>query len=78
MMLPVIWRLFGKGGSDRHLRHHRGAATPDQAAVRQHHGRTRPRGFKRGVHAGAAGPDHQDVGLDMRRRRSTVIFLSRS
>jgi hypothetical protein len=77
VMLPMIRRLLAQRCGDRHLRHDRGAAAPNQAAVRQNHRRTGPRGFKSRVHAGAAGTDHQDVGLDMRwRRRGTVASSS--
>jgi hypothetical protein len=49
----------------RHLRHHRGAAAPDQTLVGSNTTRPCPRRGERGIHAGAAGTDDQDVGLEM-------------
>ena len=62
---PVIRRLRAERDRDRHLRHDGGAAASDQAAVEQEHTATCARGLDRGIHAGAARSDDQDVGFDM-------------
>ena len=62
---PVIRRLRAERDRDRHLRHDGGAAAADQAAVEQEHVATCARSLDRGIHAGAARSDDQDVGFDM-------------
>ena len=67
MMRPVIGRLGAERNRDRHLRHHGGAAAPDQAAVGEQHVAAGARGLDRGIQAGGAGADHQDVGFGAHR-----------
>src|SRR5258708_25055590 len=78
VMLPMTRRLLAERRRHRHLRHDRGAATHDKAAVWQNDRSAGPRGFKSRVHAGAAGTDHEDIGLDMRRRRLGAVASNRS
>ena len=69
--VPTAFGSFGpraKRNRDRHHRHHGCAAAADQAAVRQHHRTSRLRGFDGGIHAGTAGADDEDVGLQGKRR----------
>src|SRR5438270_4657037 len=63
---PLVGAFLAERRGDRHLRHDRGAAAADEALVDQQD----PLGpgarrRKRGVHAGAAGADNQDVRLDV-------------
>ena len=62
---PVIRRFLAERDRDRHLRHHRRAAAPDQAAVGEQHGRPGARRLDRRIHAGAACSDDEHVGLDV-------------
>ena len=61
VVTPMIGRLGAERDGDRHLRHHGGAAAADQAAVGEQHVAAAARRLDRGVHAGGAGADHQDV-----------------
>ena len=65
MVGPVVGRLLAERDRDGHLRHHRRAAAPDQAAVGEQHARTGARCFDRRIHAGAARSDDEHVGLDV-------------
>ena len=57
---------LAEGGGDGHLRHHRGAPAADHVPVDENDpARARLRRRERRIHAGAARPDHQDVGVDM-------------
>ncbi len=77
MMLPMIRRLFAERGSNRHLRHDRGAATADQASVGEDHIDAGSRGLKRRIHPCPACPDHEYIGLKRRRHfhRHVAILL---
>ncbi len=65
MVTPVIGRLLAQRDRDGHLRHHGGAAAPDQAAVEQEHRGAAPRRLDGRIHAGAARSNDQDVGFDV-------------
>ncbi len=65
MVAPMVRRLGAERHGDRHLRHHGGAAAPDQAAIGQEDARAGARRLDRRMHAGAARSDDQDVGLDV-------------
>ena len=65
VVAPVVGRLLAERDRHRHLRHHGGAAAPDQAAVGHEHRGAGARRLDRRIHAGAARSDDQDVGLDM-------------
>jgi hypothetical protein len=67
MMAPMVGGLGAEGHSDGHLRHHRGAATTDQAAVGEKHLMAHACCLDRRVHARSAGPDDQDVGFGAHR-----------
>jgi len=60
---PVIRCFRAERDGDRHLRHHRGAAAADQAAVGEQHRAARARRLDRRIHACGTGADHQDIGL---------------
>ena len=61
MMRPVIRFLLADRGRNRHLRHDRRAAAADQALIDQYGIGAIPRGGDRGVHAGAACANHQNI-----------------
>ena len=61
MVLPVIGALFAQRNGDGHLRHHRGSAAADQAAVDQVHAAAVARRGDGGIHAGAARADYQHI-----------------
>ncbi len=67
MILPVIGRLLAQGHGDRHLRHHRGAAAADEAAIDEQDIGARLIGRDRRRHAGGARADHQHVRRESRR-----------
>jgi len=65
MGMPIVGAFFTERRRDRHLRHDRRTAATDQALVHEQH--TLGSGARRrdrGVHAGAAGPDDQDIGCE--------------
>ena len=72
MMAPMIRHLLAQRDRDRHLRHDRGAAAADQAAIDQQHVGVRLVGRDRRRHAGGARADHQHV----RRKRSFLTRVS--
>src|SRR5262249_43339084 len=63
MVAPMVRLLRANCHRDGHLRHHGRTAASDQAAVDQQHATAGARGFDRGIHAGAARPDDEDVGF---------------
>ena len=64
MVLPVIGAMFAQGNGDRHLRHDRGPAAADQAAVDQVHAAAVARCGNCGIHAGAARAYYQYVTIE--------------
>ena len=65
MVAPVIAPLVLEGCRDRHLRHDGRPAASDQAALGEQHRAAAARGLERRVHAGAAGPDHENVAAEV-------------
>jgi hypothetical protein len=65
MMSPVVWLLFADRNGHGHLGHHRGAATPNQAAVGKYDPTTLIRCSDSGIHAGTASADHQHIRFEM-------------
>jgi hypothetical protein len=63
MVLPVVGLFLAHRDCHGHLRHDGRAAAPDQAAIHQQHPGACARRRNRRVHAGATGPDDQDVSL---------------
>lgn len=61
MMLPMIRALLAQRNGDCHLCHDRGAAAADQAAIDQVYAAAVARRGDCGIHAGAAGADHQHI-----------------
>ena len=66
MSMPVVGAFLAERRRHRHLRHDRRAAAANKALVDQQHPLgPAARGGDRGVHAGAAGPDNQDICRDI-------------
>jgi len=66
MHRPVVGAFLAERRRHRHLRHHRGAAAPDQALVcEQYLPGAGPRRADCGVHPGAAGAGDQHIALEV-------------